>query len=197
MTTGCYCVDMPDAVRYTHDPVKALRRGAVQWKGKLLLPPRWTVEVDDPGSPYKLTLSIEVVDRQPVLESVQITCRELSDPVTPRKIRERPLARYLHGAVHTAALVATPAPDGSSVSYEPAFGPGDELHPLLDTSRRQQARITPEFLAEVAAVYNNTVTHKRQAVMNDPRWEPVAPQTASRWIKEARDAGLIPKRGTR
>jgi hypothetical protein len=49
----------------------------------------------------------------------------------------------------------------------------------------------------VAAIYNAAVAAgsraPRKAVQDDPRWRPVPTNTAARWVRAARDAGLIPQ----
>lgn len=58
--------------------------------------------------------------------------------------------------------------------------------------RRQKSSWTPEFLQEVADVYNSAATYKRDAVMK--HWHCKHPRTADNWIRKARELGLITER---
>ena len=74
----------------------------------------------------------------------------------------------------------------------------DAINTLLGTSpRRRKTSITPEFLQEVADVYNSANTYRQKAVMNHFR---CAKTTADNWIRKAKEQELItstPKRATK
>ena len=55
--------------------------------------------------------------------------------------------------------------------------------------RRQKSSWTDEFLQEVADVYNNTLTYKRDAVIK--KWDCKSPRTADNWISKCKELGYI------
>lgn len=149
--------------------------------------------MDDESVPYIVNLALAVEGGSPVIEGVQLERRPGTPPLSSRVVRQVRVGEYAQAAATLAAFRAEHQPDGS-VSFEPAQSSGT-FDVVPDDSRGR--RMTPSHLQAVAAVYNAAVAAgsraPRKAVADDARWRPVPPNTAARWVRAARDAGLIPE----
>jgi hypothetical protein len=149
----------------------------------------YAVSVDDPDCPVLVELEVAMIDGQP--ECVGLRC--LPRPgatVASEMLRKVPLRRYLRESA-TAYSVRSTMQHGVEVIS--ATGTGDE--PLLTRAaeQRQRREITDEFLEQVAAVYMAAETKPRAAVMLQLHGSKAS---ASRWISEARNRGLITESAT-
>lgn len=190
---------MPEyLVSYLHH-VKVSLDGFTPWRDDLYLPKQWKSEVHDQSVPYVVTLDVVVEAYEPNLESVTFSRKEGGPFVAPRVLRQARLSEYLGQAATLVAFRATLLPDGSGLNLEPTHNIGDS-HVMVDefSGAGRRGRLTDGFLASIGEVYNAAVARgsrtPRKAVQEDPRWKPVATQTAANWVRVAKDRGFIPPR---
>lgn len=166
----------------------------VQWRPGWALPPRFTGRVDDDDAPYVVELELVVRDRQVHCRSLRFSQREDGPPVQARHLREHPIQSYIRLIVTGMAMAATETEPGTW-RFSPARD--EQLPEVFAETERAAApprRMTDEHLAEVADVYRRARKESRaprKAVQADERWAPVPENTAARWIRAARDRGLL------
>jgi hypothetical protein len=138
---------------------------------------------------HRVHLVIEVIDERPVPVSVTVEAQETKTPVTPAVLRD--VGRLLDRVTEAAALErlmqrTDVQPDGWSEWVRPA-GP-EQVEQLLDRTRTRR-RVTRAVLEEVATVWaesgGSVGAVKAHFFVSEP--------TAYRYVRQARDAGLMPE----
>jgi hypothetical protein len=168
--------------------------------GDLVLPGRYTVEVDDPEVG---TMQVEVVVEggRPVCEALEVRRHHGGPPVSAESLRRVALGRYLRASAALAAMRVRENQDGSMTVEPVEANDADEAGRLRDADKRAGGRgrrrtITDDHLREVAAVYTAELVRAREGGQRAPtaavakRWAVAAP-TASRWVRLAREAGHL------
>ncbi len=167
-------------LRSTHDDLVAYGDEG------LYLPRAYDFLVDDPGCPLLVEVRAEVVHGRP--RCTELRCRQRPDgpEVTNDGMRHAAVKRYLRISPSLFAVRTDPA--GSFL--EPTDG--TDVDALVRAERVRRRPRTDELLAEVAEVYNGADAAPTRAVMR--RWD-VSKATANRWVRQAKEDGLIPPVG--
>lgn len=142
-------------------------------------PDWWTwVDIDGDGVPDIRVRLGSAEDGRLHVEAVLVE----GTPVSASHLRGVPLGRI------EAHANATLHPDAADTSDRVAATGVIPPH-LFDLSGRGRS---DEFYAEVAAVYASLVSETHQPVAVIAEKNQVARVTAHRWVKQARDRGLLP-----
>jgi hypothetical protein len=181
----------------TTDYTDDLRRHPpVAWRPGFALPRRFRAKVNDPQHPYLVDLDLSVHEGEVQCDSVRISRRSGGPPVTARRAR-LPLDRYVREAAVCAAWRITGVKEDGTYVLEPMESDSDDDRAWTAARpgrRKTRWKMTDEHLKAVAEVYRANPKRPRQAVQNDPQWAPLEPSTAARWIRAAKDAGLLEER---
>jgi hypothetical protein len=104
-------------------------------------------------------------------------------------LRRLPIAEWVTFACSAAAF----SNQGNIKTTDAEFESEGERRAVEQVVRkaRLRNRITPEFLRDVARVYRANPDAPVEAVRE--AWGPIGHSTAARWVKLARDEGLLPK----
>jgi hypothetical protein len=129
------------------------------------------IVVDDDGSPRCTRMEIR------------------GDEISGETVRSIALSRLLRLGMTTALWRVTSKPDGSVV-IEPA---GDEERRRFYQSRqpRRGSPVTDETLREVARHYRQAAEHGEPPSLGVAAAMNVSRSTAARWVKRARERGLL------
>jgi hypothetical protein len=179
------------------------------------LPEKFLYRESPRGGELLATLHMRVVDGHAVCERIDLEPSTAPTgqhtPLTRAAIRDLPFGRLVDNARMEAARVTKrqPPPEDADPAYWErqrrveallARQRGEEdpvraaTRPLR--AKREAIPMDNRRLEEVAVVYNAAAElgkHPTAEVMADPRWAPVSRTTASRWVRRARDRGLIPE----
>jgi hypothetical protein len=166
----------------------------VRWRDGWVLPFPCAGMVDDPACPYQVELDLEVVEGRVECAAARFVQRRDGPPVSPRRVRDVPLTAYVKALVAELAVLEADLPRSPYAAVPPAEGliAGS----VVDDDGRKRGRRPKEHahLEAVAKVFRQAEAAgvpARQAVQRDKRWGPVGPSTAARWVRAARDAGLL------
>jgi hypothetical protein len=169
----------------------------IAYGGRYVIPREFAV-MFDPGSPAPKVFLRVVVDEQRRAEVLELLVlrRPEGSPVSGAALREIPVDRILTDAMEEAAFEAVVGEDGAPkvvrVKDRPGAGAGLFSAYREATGKPRKQRVTTSRLREVAEVYRVASTTKRgrpkQAVAEAFH---VSSSTASRWIRTARERGLL------
>jgi hypothetical protein len=180
----------------------AERSGPVAAGGSYAVPSRFTAIIDDPDQPYAVALDIRVGVGGAEILTCQLSWRDWKQPggVTPKGLREVRLGEALVQALDAARfereeIAGGPLAghfrlpgDDASTAYG---GPGIRMDGTPNRGAPGRGRVmTNDHLENVAQVY-------RAAEASGAPVEAVRRQfftnraTASRWIAQARDRGIL------
>ncbi|MDP9403839.1 MAG: hypothetical protein M3P85_11070 [Actinomycetota bacterium] len=159
------------------------------WSGSLRLPGVFEADFDEPGRPFLVHLVIEVHSRQLRCRRLECTSRGEDDFISADAIHRLPLPAYMRIA---AAMVAMEtATEGGVMELDPVGNEATaELEAALGSVGRRRFVLTDEHLAEVAKVYIANPKTPTKAVAEHFF---TSRQNAGKWVRAARDAGLISK----
>lgn len=165
---------------------------------------RWAPEhlratVDDPARP-KYLVHIRWVRAEDDYRCVEIGFTSRKGDALSGSGLSVPVASVLRDALQTACSGGPVAPAGTWDSDLPpgagAFWPvgmqpaaARQAAGLLER-KRPKRYLTPEHLAEVAAVYREAVVTGKPVLAVKEKWG-TSPGTARRWVQEARAAGFL------
>jgi hypothetical protein len=169
------------------------------------------VPADDDAPLCRIVLTVE--GGRPVVEAVALERRPNGPPLTSTALRSVPVGELARQIVDQCGYWILPGQDpptlemttadGEIVTGSLPFEPFGEDHIAIPVGGigltedyraaarppRESGRVTDETLRRVAAVYNEAIRAPTKAVRETMV---VSPSTASRWVKRAKDAGLIP-----
>ncbi len=161
--------------------------------GDRVLPPIELTVTDDEGVRPTAWVRVETIDGTPQVREVRLSSVTGGDEVRAADLRALRLDDLLELATGAAGLVVT-LDVGEVVTAE---GPGDErttVRQVREARRRARRKVTDELLREVAEVYgDNSEGAPVQAVSEH---FDVALRTATWYVRQARDAGYLAKRGS-
>jgi hypothetical protein len=166
------------------------RGGFVPWGEDLMLPRRFAVSLDDDECDALVTLEVEILDRQPRCRAVTCSARDDQSFVTAGTLKSLPITRYLQLASSNAVMSVTKDPHGPGLVLQPV---GDDevgvLANQLERIGRRRRLITDGFLRDVADLYlRNQADAPTKAVAEHFH---TSRQNAGKWVKAARDRGLL------
>ena len=167
--------------------------GGVPLEGRLRMPHRVPLIVDDPSLPYLVRILVGAFQGQLVAQEVTLRSRHISVPITTEALRTIPVRAYLDAAMPRLGneLIVETGRDGNMVAFQ-GPPPKEDLEGLRAAGRK---RIPPEdALPAVADAYRRG--------RSDPEWRhrPTAYVAkslgyshghASRLVTAARNAGLL------
>lgn len=139
---------------------------------------------------HAVELEVNLEDGTVVCDGIRLERNPGKASLTASELRR--LGPYLAGMIEQALSMAAMTPRPSAPG-KGAWGPArdEELSHVKKTTRRRMARrsVGDNFLKEVALVYRNNLDQQpRQAVAEAFT---VAPSTATRYIKLAREKGFL------
>ena len=164
-------------------------KAGVAWQriGNAVIASPFTARIEDEGD-HTVELDIAIEAETPVCEAIRVQRNPARPSLTGAELRRLPLRDWV--AMATAQAAQTPAAE-----HEGAWSTADEeeTKTLRGEIEQRVARrtMTDEFLRDVARVYrSNLENHPRDAVADQFT---VALSTAARYVKLARDRGLLGK----
>lgn len=163
------------------------RHGWADIGSGVMLPEVFTARIEVEGD-HSVELDIAVDHGTPVCNAVRILRNPNRPSLTGRETRRLPLAEW----VSYACSIAGVANQGATTTDEPWQSEGYRaaVENVARRSRRRNVRATPDFLAEVARIYRANADAPVEAVRE--YFGPIGHSTAARYVKLARDAGLLP-----
>lgn len=158
---------------------------------------RFVVEADDPKWPYRATLTgITTPSAGPQWDTVVLQRRD-GEQVSSLSMRALPLPRLLRIAVELGATELFATEDGRRGGMALGRDPKrvKRARSALYEPRSRRS-LNDEFLRDVAAVYRKASTDRSKHGVPAPtvavtNWGHTTRPTASRWIRAARDRGLL------
>jgi hypothetical protein len=170
--------------------------GWVAYGGRYVLPRAFTAMWDVEDSP-KLFLRIVVDDQgRAEVDEVNVLRRHGSPPISSTALRDFPLAKIVRLAMEEAAFELVDEggrPSVRRVKERP--GAGDDLFAAYQQETRAPARqgvpVTDSRLREVAELYRDAAKTQGKPKQVIAQQFHVSTSTASRWIRTARERGLL------
>ena len=156
--------------------------------GEAILPSPFTARFSFPDD-HTVDLEIRVQNGAPVCEEIHILRNPSRPSLDGAEIRRMPLRDWVTYAVGLAAMTHRESGYQGTHKLEPASP--DETERIIGEARRRFRRntITDDLLRDVARVYRaNQESKPRDAVADTFQ---VAPSTATRYLKLARERGFL------
>jgi len=164
--------------------------GSASWKrlGEAVLSAPFTARLEFPDD-HTVELEIDVEQGVPVCESIRVERNPTRPSLTGGELRRMPLKDWVSFAVAEAALMVRARNADGSVTMTPT-SPEEAGEIERDAGTRMRRRtINEELLRDVARVYRANVDNRPREAVTETFT--VAPATAARYIKLAREQGFL------
>jgi hypothetical protein len=139
---------------------------------------------------HTVSMDIAVEDGAPVCNALRVNRAEGRPSLSGHELRRFPLAEWVSFACSMVGFanqggIRTTDAKWASEEYRAA------VEGVVRQARRRNRRATPEFLRDVARVYRAAESAPVEAVRET--FGPMGHSTAARYVKLARDEGLLPR----
>jgi len=164
----------------------------VDWTqiGEARLPGPFTAVFEFPED-HRVELDIVVKEESPTCEAIRVQRNPARPPLSGAELRRLPIHNWVTMATAQAAL--TPSKESRGAWSPPSEEEARQLWGQVE-ERVSRRTMTDDHLREVATEYREALKHDergpREAIGDKYR---VAPSTAARYIKLARDRGFLGK----
>src|SRR5215218_3668402 len=186
-------IEVPPEVRYL-----VVARGVE-------IPERFTYSVPSIDGSPAATVELRMVDGQPICERLELAATEGSQPVTSVGLRRLNLGQLIEAAAYAATRITAlqPLPDDAS---DPAYhqrqrlilrararqrGVADPIRTAVSGHPRRLTDLPEGGLSRVADEYRLALARRERPTKRLMQEFHVSRSTASRWVRRARDAGLL------
>ena len=157
-------------------------QGFVAWRAGHALPRTWSTTIDAEHLPYVVELGFTADEGTgPRCVALNLASRDNGEPVTARRLRGVPIGECIQLAIASAAAREERRTD------EVVFHLGSP--DIEENLEHTTPRMSREHLKAVADVYR--AAPKQPTLAVEQAFAPVPRSTVSRWIRRARDLGLI------
>lgn len=156
--------------------------------GSARVPRAFEIIVDLGGSSPVVQVTVEIVKQVPRPTAVAFHVKRTGDEVMAKHLKEVRLTDWVDAAIANVAREVIALPGGVLRARGRTVG-GERAAKTAIKLGRSRARITTEFLAEVAEVYRENFDKPVVAVERHFR---VGYRTAAGYVEQARAEGLLP-----
>jgi hypothetical protein len=165
-----------------------LQHGWAEIGNGVLLPEQFTARFRGKDD-HTVEMEIAVIEGVPVCNEVRVIRHSDRPSLTGREISRLPLSDWVRFAcsmvgVGNQGAVRTTTAEWGTESYR------SDIEGVVRRSRRRNT-VTDDFLRDVARIYKENADAAPIEAIRDAY--PAAHSTAARWVKQARDRGLLPK----
>ena len=171
--------------------------GAIWWRkgvreaklGRTRVPSRFQVYIAAGDSAPIVEITIETIRQVPRCTGVCVMVERAGEEVLAKHLKQIRLTDWIDVAIANVAREVIPVGKGGQLRALARTPGGHESAKSAIKLARSRAKITPEFLSEVAEVYRENFDRPVVAVQNHFR---VEHRTAAKYVQKARAEGLLP-----